>query len=69
MDASQYKDYILTLLFLKYVSDKYSGDRGLLRVPAGASFADIAKLKGKRRSASASTRSSQCSLRRTTCRV
>lgn len=48
MDASQYKDYILTLLFLKYVSDKYSGDRGLLRVPSGASFADIAKLKGNK---------------------
>jgi type I restriction enzyme M protein len=25
MDASQYKDYILTLLFVKYVSDKYAG--------------------------------------------
>jgi type I restriction enzyme M protein len=48
MDASQYKDYILTLLFLKYVSDKYSGDRGLLRIPSGASFADIAKLKGNK---------------------
>ena len=27
MDASQYKDYVLTLLFMKYVSDKYAGDR------------------------------------------
>ncbi len=35
MDASQYKDYILTLLFLKYVSDKYAGERGLLREPEG----------------------------------
>ncbi len=35
MDASQYKDYILTLLFLKYVSDKYAGERGLLRGPGG----------------------------------
>ena len=26
MDASQYKDYILTLLFIKYVSDKHAGD-------------------------------------------
>lgn len=26
MDASQYKDYVLTLLFLKYVSDRYAGD-------------------------------------------
>lgn len=25
MDASQYKDYILTLLFMKYVTDKYQG--------------------------------------------
>ena len=23
MDASQYKDYILTLLFVKYVTDKF----------------------------------------------
>ena len=26
MDASQYKDYVLVLLFVKYVSDKYGGD-------------------------------------------
>jgi hypothetical protein len=25
MDASQYKDYVLALLFIKYVSDKYAG--------------------------------------------
>ena len=25
MDASQYKDYVLVLLFIKYVSDKYAG--------------------------------------------
>ena len=39
MDASQYKDYVLTLLFLKYVSDRYAG-RGdaLIRVPAGGGF-------------------------------
>ena len=24
MDASQYKDYVLTLRFMKYVSDKYA---------------------------------------------
>lgn len=23
MDASQYKDYVLTMLFVKYISDKY----------------------------------------------
>ncbi len=43
MDASQYKDYILTLLFMKYVSDKPDT---LLDVPAGGSFADMVKLKG-----------------------
>lgn len=47
MDASQYKDYVLTLLFLKYVSDKYAGDPdGIIRVPDGASFADLLALKG-----------------------
>jgi type I restriction enzyme M protein len=25
MDASQYKDYVLVMLFIKYVSDKYAG--------------------------------------------
>jgi len=46
MDASQYKDYVLTLLFMKYVSDKYAGKSGALEVPAGGSFADMARLKG-----------------------
>jgi len=47
MDASQYKDYVLTMLFLKYVSDKYAGDPyGLLEIPEGASFDDLVKLKG-----------------------
>ncbi|MCM1540669.1 MAG: type I restriction-modification system subunit M [Blautia sp.] len=27
MDASQYKDYVLTLLFMKYVTDKYKGQK------------------------------------------
>ncbi len=47
MDASQYKDYVLTLLFMKYVSDKYSakGD-AIIDVPMGASFADMNALKG-----------------------
>ncbi len=49
MDASQYKDYILTLLFVKYVSDKAVADRdALLIVPEGGSFADIVALKGKK---------------------
>jgi type I restriction enzyme M protein len=47
MDASQYKDYVLVLLFVKYVSDKYAGDPdGLMIVPEGGSFADMVKLKG-----------------------
>lgn len=47
MDASQYKDYVLTLLFMKYVSDKYAGDPyGLIVVPEGGSFEDMLKLKG-----------------------
>lgn len=24
MDASQYKDYVLSLLFIRYISDKYA---------------------------------------------
>jgi type I restriction enzyme M protein len=47
MDASQYKDYVLTLLFMKYVSDKYAGKRdAVIEVPAGGSFADMVQLKG-----------------------
>jgi len=47
MDASQYKDYILTLLFVKYVSDKYKGmPYGDIDVPTGGSFDDMLKLIG-----------------------
>jgi type I restriction enzyme M protein len=47
MDASQYKDYVLTLLFMKYVSDKYAGDPyGMIVVPDGGSFSDMVRLKG-----------------------
>src|SRR5206468_5567325 len=47
MDASQYKDYVLTLLFMKYVSDKYADKPGaLIEVPKGGSFADMVALKG-----------------------
>ena len=47
MDASQYKDYVLTLLFMKYVSDKYAGDPdGTIVVPSGGSFKDMVALKG-----------------------
>ena len=48
MDASQYKDYILTLLFVKYVSDKAKADStSLIDVPAGGSFDDMLAAKGK----------------------
>jgi len=48
MDASQYKDYVLVLLFIKYVSDKYAGQKyAPITVPKGASFADMVALKGK----------------------
>lgn len=48
MDASQYKDYVLVLLFVRYVSDKYAGKKDeLVVVPEGGSFADLVKLKGK----------------------
>jgi len=47
MDASQYKDYVLILLFVKYISDKYAGQPdALIEVPAGGGFADMAALKG-----------------------
>jgi type I restriction enzyme M protein len=47
MDASQYKDYILTLLFVKYVSDKSKSDpHSLIDVPAGGSFDDMLACKG-----------------------
>ncbi|NCN97932.1 MAG: SAM-dependent DNA methyltransferase, partial [Rhodoferax sp.] len=53
MDASQYKDYVLILLFVKYVSDKYAGDpSALIDVPLpqgstpGGSFADMVAAKG-----------------------
>lgn len=48
MDASQYKDYVLVLLFVKYVSDKYAADpNSLIEVPEGGSFADMVAAKGK----------------------
>jgi type I restriction enzyme M protein len=47
MDASQYKDYVLVLLFIKYVSDKYAGMHyAPITIPEGASFKDMVALKG-----------------------
>ena len=48
MDASQYKDYVLVLLFVKYVSDRYAGEPyAAISILPGASFADMVALKGK----------------------
>ena len=49
MDASQYKDYVLFMLFIKYVSDKYGNYDGFeppVVIPKGASFKDMVALKG-----------------------
>lgn len=50
MDASQYKDYVLFMLFIKYISDKYANSDQFeppVVIPKGASFADMVALKGK----------------------
>src|SRR5215218_7970249 len=48
MDASQYKDYVLVLLFIKYISGKYAGmPFAPIIIPEGASFKDMVALKGK----------------------
>lgn len=47
MDASQYKDYVLVLLFVKYVSDKAERDPDtLIEVPYGGAFRDMVLAKG-----------------------
>lgn len=47
MDASQYKDYVLVMLFIKYISDKWAGQPfAPITIPEGASFKDMVKLKG-----------------------
>ncbi len=49
MDPSQYKDYILVLLFVKYVSDKYADDPdAIITIPKGGSFKDMQALKGNK---------------------
>lgn len=50
MDASQYKDYVLFMLFIKYISDKYGNSDDFappVTIPNGASFQDMVALKGK----------------------
>ncbi|MFR9712052.1 type I restriction-modification system subunit M [Paenibacillus sp. MB22_1] len=49
MDASQYKDYILTILFVKYVSDRFKGVAYAdIEVPEGGSFDDMVALIGNK---------------------
>jgi type I restriction enzyme M protein len=50
MDASQYKDYVLFLLFIKYITDKYGNSTDFappVTIPKGASFKDMLDLRGK----------------------
>jgi hypothetical protein len=50
MDASQYKDYVLFMLFIKYITDKYGNSSEFAppdTIPKGASFRDMIALKGK----------------------
>lgn len=49
VEPARYKDYVLTLLFFKYVSDRYKGQRyGDFTVGEGASFEDLVAAKGKK---------------------
>lgn len=48
VEPSRYKDYVLVLLFFKYVSDRYKGQRfAEFTVNEGASFDDLIAAKGK----------------------
>lgn len=50
MDASQYKDYVLFMLFIKYISDKYGDSNDFappVVIPKGSGFRDMVALKGK----------------------
>jgi type I restriction enzyme M protein len=48
MDASQYKDYVLVMLFIKYISDRYSNiPFAPIKIPQGSTFQDMVALKGK----------------------
>ncbi len=50
MDASQYKDYVLFMLFIKYISDKYADSDDFepaVKIPIGSSFKDMLELRGK----------------------
>ena len=45
MDASQYKNYVLMILFVKYLSDKAKKGETRLVVPEGCTFEDFVELK------------------------
>lgn len=48
VEPSRYKDYVLVLLFFKYVSDKYKDQRfAEFKISKGASFEDLVSAKGK----------------------
>ena len=46
MEPSQYKDYVLLLLFVRYVSDKSKFDKSI-SIPKGSSFNDFITFKNK----------------------
>ena len=47
MEPTEYKNYVLVMLFIKYISDKYAHDpNGLIEIPPGGSFKDMVALKG-----------------------
>lgn len=46
MDASQYKDYVLMMLFVKYLSDKGNDADSLFTIPPDCNFSDFVALKG-----------------------
>ena len=55
MDASQYKDYVLFMLFIKYISDKYGNSEDFappVTIPKGASFGEYtgsSEVQGRRK--------------------
>ena len=49
MDATQYKDYVLIVLFMKVITDKYYNKKdSLIDVPEDANFNTMISLKGKK---------------------
>ena len=49
VEPARYKDYVLVLLFFKYISDKYNNDPfSEFTVPEGASFDVLISAKGKK---------------------